>query len=114
MKFPSEYHQEKWKDYEKILMYRANLSMISRFCLDFSFLLLGKLQSVQTEKFIESNSPDLNTTLVSDMFPYAKWALIMTIFGRVILMLISLKKLKVTKTYFYFNLMVELIKFCLP
>ena len=56
----------------------------------------------------------MNTTLVSDVFPYAKWALIMSIFGRVILMLISLKKLNITKTYIYFNLMVELIKFCLP
>ena len=78
------------------------------------FLLGDKLQTVKAEKFIESNNQDLNTDLVKQVFPYAKWALISTIVGRLILILISLKMLKITKIYFYYELMIYTIIFCLP
>ena len=56
----------------------------------------------------------MNTTLCEKVFPYAKWALIMSIIGRAVLLLISLKRLSICKVHFYYEMLVLAVLFCLP
>ena len=56
----------------------------------------------------------LNLELCTTIFPYAKWAVICMTFGRLILMLISLKHLSVCKVYLYYELVNMLVLMCLP
>ena len=68
----------------------------------------------KTEKLIEDDSPLINTALCEAVLQYANWALIVLVLGRVILILISLKKLSVCKVYFYYNMLELVILVCLP
>ena len=48
------------------------------------------------------------------VYPYAKWAVIGLIAGRALLMLLSLKWLPITKSYFYYELLAIIVDQCFP
>ena len=72
------------------------------------------MPSHETKKLIEDDSPLINITLSKDFYPYAVWALIISILGRAILILISLKKLSICKVYFHYNMLEVIIVMGLP
>ena len=75
---------------------------------------MGKLPIEKTLQLIQADPPNLNTNLCEEVFPYAKWALIISIFGRAILLLISLKRLSICKVHLYYEMLVFVVLFCLP
>ena len=64
------------------------------------------MASDQTQKLIEAESPLIDIQSSEAVFQYAKWALIISIFGRAILILISLKKLSICKVFYSYNTLV--------
>ena len=56
----------------------------------------------------------LNRNVADMVHPYAKWAMVSLICGRMLLILISLKYLPITKFYFFYELLVTLVNQCLP
>ena len=68
----------------------------------------------KTQRLLDEDSQLLNSTIVSEIFPYAKWVLILSIFGRLIIILISIKKVSICKVNFYYELLVYVVMFCLP
>jgi len=57
-------------------------------------MLLGKSNWQQSQEFID-NEGEYNTDVVSKIFPIVKYAMIAMTVGRLVLMLISYKNLKV-------------------
>ena len=50
---------------------------------------------------------------MESVYPFAKWTMIGLLCGRMVLLLISIKCLSITKIYFYYELLVVLVKQCL-
>lgn len=48
------------------------------------------------------------------MFPFAKWIWLTFTFGRLVLILISIKKLQVCKVYFYYEQVLFLCSMAMP
>ena len=113
-KLPSAEHENYYRDYDKILCYRSNISQFIRIIFNMFAFATGSVASDKTEELIVDGSPLINTSLCEVVFQYAKWASIVLVFGRVVLILISLKKLSVCKVYFYYNMLELVILVCLP
>ena len=52
-------------------------------------------------------------SIMDDLYPYAKWTMIGLLCGRMVLMLASIKRLSITKFYFYYELIVVIVEQCL-
>ena len=77
-KFKSEYHSKKWAEYEKVLMVRTTLQMISRVILGASFVMQGKETFNLTEDLIDSGNAEFkNQALAATLLPYARTAVYM-------------------------------------
>ena len=110
---PSEEHIKCWKNYEKLMMYRCNLAFVSKILFMAMNWPLGQANFQQSEKYIE-NGGEHNEEFVSAIFPYVKIAILSMSIGRVILLLISFKKLSICKFYIYYQVVYILLELCLP
>ena len=113
-KLPSEQHELYWQDYEKLLCYRSNFGQIQRLFFNLVQLFMGRLPFVKTQELLQTDTQNLNTSLSEELLPYAKWALIAAIFGRVILLLISMKRLSICKVHIYYEFLIFVVLMCLP
>ena len=52
--------------------------------------------------------------LIKEIFPYIKWTMIMMSYGRLFLILVSMKKLAVCKMYIYYQIVYLILEECLP
>ena len=90
-----------WQQYDKILLYRANLTMISKIMLS-----IGNLLTVQTPyhlslKFVELDRV-YNEQYVESTVEYLRIAYLVLLWGRLPLVLFSFKKLDIARIYIYY------------
>ena len=58
----SSYHNQAWKLYERVLMYRSSLAQLAAFSYFFLFFIIGKEASQMSEVYIDSGksvNPDV-------------------------------------------------------
>ena len=110
----SESHRQKWQDYDKVLMYRSNFSMVARLTSDLLVFFFGSQHHDQTEIFLEKGGPPSNADLANKIFNVAKSMALALIFTRILLLAISFRKLKVCKIYYYYEFVVFLVDMLLP
>ena len=99
----TEYHKRAWSEYEVMLMYRANLTQFSHIAYFVFFASMGGESFQHSEKIRDEWDPE-RADLIEAVHPYATLAAVAFWFGRVILLLISIKKLSITRVYFYYEL----------
>ena len=103
-KYPTEYHKRAWHQFEKICMYRSTLGQIEKLLNSLLLMALGKANFQRAEEYLAENEAEDNTSDMSaSIFPYAKWITIVFTIGRLILILISIKHLRICKIYFYYE-----------
>ena len=104
-KYPTEYHKKAWSSFEKICMYRSNLGQIEKLFNSLLLIVLGKANFQRAEDYIvDQTDEDLESMKVSlAIFPYAKWIYIIFTIGRLVLILLSIKNLRICKIYFYYE-----------
>ena len=105
---PTSLHQKAWISYEKILMYRTNVSFFMRFVNDLILYALGDTLQQKAAKYIADGKP-INEEFVDSTTDTFTRLLQLQLVGRALLLLISFKYLKVTKVMCYYTLLVELI-----
>ena len=98
----SSYHRQAWKLYERVLMYRSSLAQLAAFSYFFLFFIIGKEASQISEEYIESGK-SVNQEVQRDLLPYGRYSTYAFMLGRLILMLISLKKLEICRVYLYYE-----------
>ena len=86
-RFPSKNHEIVWRDFEKILMYRSMMSQFSRIIHAVVYSSMGIIIWKQSEEYVATGQPE-NYELALKVFPYAKIAYILSIIGRVILIIL--------------------------
>ena len=94
-------------------MYRSNVCFVSKLVFTSLFMILGKSNWQQSQEFID-NEGEHNTDVVSKIFPIVKYAMIAMTVGRLVLMLISYKNLKVCQSYIYYQAAYMILEMCLP
>lgn len=110
---PSDEHKKAWSEFERILMYRANVAFLSKVLFFLIWSGFGNANFQQSEEYIDEDGSH-NQNLISDTFVYLKWAMIVMTFGRLILIFISLKNLNVCKLYIYYQVVYLLLESLLP
>ena len=98
------YHKKAWQDYERTLMYRTNLAQVSHLVYFVLFACTGGENFQAAEKIREEWNPE-NIELIESVHAYATVAALIHALGRLILLLISTKKLNITRYYFYYELL---------
>ena len=101
-RMPSDLHREKFKEYEFYLMLRTNFSQIVRFIHFLLATVMGTSYQQVSASLIEEGAIP-NAEFAKEVQPYARSAIIALNMGRLVLLLISLKNLKIAKTYFYYE-----------
>ena len=101
-------HQKAWDCYQQILMYRANLAQISRI-IYFAFFAFRNQESIQQSLTDREESNPQDSQLIKDVYHYMNFAIYVIELGRIILIVISIKKLHVTRFYFYYEILQVLI-----
>ena len=79
----------------------AQISHLTYFVL---FTIMGSENFQQSEEIMDEWNPK-KADLIEEVRPYAKTAYFLFTLGRLILMLISIKKLSITRLYFYYELL---------
>ena len=82
-------------------MYRANFTFATKLLYMSIFTALGDANFQESRRYIDSGG-EHNEEFVADIFTVAQVLLIILTIGRAALLLISIKKLNITKTYFYY------------
>ena len=76
---------------------------------------LGKANFQRAEEYLAENKVEDNTRDMSaSIFLYAKWITIVFTIGRLILILISIKHLRICKIYFYYEQILFLCYLAMP
>ena len=88
---PSQEHQNAWSDFDRILMYRANLTFISKVVFMMIWMAFGKANYQQSEDYMEDDEAQHNQELNKNLYPILKWAVIVMTFGRIVLICLSMK-----------------------
>ena len=88
-------------------------SQISRFILFVVYASMDMHAWQETQRFIDEDGPP-NLELTKKVFPYAKVLIITFNLGRLVLFLIGLKWLKITRIFFYYELITFVIEQMLP
>ena len=57
---PTKYHQEAWKSYDKILMYRTNVTGLLRFLLDAFWFANGASGAQKARKVLDVGKVEVN------------------------------------------------------
>ena len=96
------------------MCYRANIGQASRLLGNILTNISSGFVYEKTLKLIESESQLINTHICEEVFPYAKWALILAFIGRAILLTISLKRLSICKVYVYYEMLALITSIGLP
>ena len=115
-RYPTEYHKKAWGSFEKICMLRSTLGLIKKLVGSLFLMLLGKADFQRAELYIASASEDeLEVMVVSkQIMPYLKWIYITLTLGRFVLLLLSIKNLRISKTYFYYEHVLFLCSAAMP
>ena len=76
---------------------------------------LGKANFQRAEEYLAESAAEDNTReLSAAIFPYVKWITIVFTIGRLILILISVKHLRICKIYFYYEQVLFLCYLAMP
>ena len=102
LKLHSEQEKSAWKRYLNVLEYRSLVCHIGRAMLQIGYAFQGNINWHETEKYIEEGGPP-NVELAKRVFPYARIAMITILILRVVLILLSMKWMRITRCYFYFE-----------
>ncbi len=70
-KFKSQEHAKYWKDFERVLMDRTMITVLSKLLLTILFTIGDQDVYKQTEEYIEKGGPP-NLELTEQIYPYAK------------------------------------------
>ena len=96
-------------------MYRSNLGQIEKLVNSLLLMALGKANFQRAEEYLTENATEDNSRDMSAaIFPYAKWITIVFTIGRLILILISVKHLRICKIYFYYEQILFLCSIAMP
>ena len=111
-------HQNSWKNLEMtILTYRSTTAMAMITLLDAANLFSGKASVFHAnsilDKAAQEGSDYFNYDFASNLALFAGWASIVGVFGRVILLLISIKKPVICRFYFGYELVMIILNECL-
>lgn len=111
----SDEHRSLWLNFETILIYRSNIAFMiyTLQAVLYTFFKLSSWQ--QSQNYIDSGELDTESEAVAEkIYPFIKWAQISLEIGRVVLVLVSLKKPQVVKYYLYYQLILQCLVFTLP
>ena len=111
---PSQEHQNAWSDFDRILMYRANVTFISKVIFMMIWMAFGEANYQQSKDYMEEDGVQLNQELNKNVYPFLKWAMIVMTFGRLILVFASIKNLAICKVYIYYQIVYLLLEEFLP
>lgn len=95
-------------------MIRAQFSMIVRLCLTIILVSIGDENFQTTQKFIEDGGPSKNADIAEKLQPYIRLGMILFTVGRVILFLVSLRYKRVSKTFIYYEIILDILQALSP
>ena len=116
----SPYSKSSKQEYNRILMYRANLSQLIRFIFAVIQLGMGESNVQRSQNYLERNIENPQTPglgyldLVGNIHPYARVFMYILTAGRLILLLISIKHLSICKLYIYYEFLLTILNQFLP
>ena len=105
---PTEIHQRAWENFEKLLCYRSNISFLSRLMYDGVWYSVGASKIHMARLYIKGEKP-FNEGYVEATFFYYEWTMILLIFGRIFLLVISYWDLRVCRLHIYWQLLIQTI-----
>ena len=114
------YSKNSKEEYNRILMYRANLSQLSRLIFGVIQLGMGESNFDRSEIYRQNSVENPQTPglgyldLVRDIHPYARVIMYTFTVGRFILLLISMKHLSICKLYIYYEFLLTILDQFLP
>lgn len=107
-------HTLAWATFEKLLMYRANFAFLTKLIYMAGVMALGNSNYHESEEFMKKEDSVFDRECVNKTYTFAKNFIIIMGFGRLLLMLVSFKKLEVCKVYFYYMQLYKLVEQLLP
>ena len=88
--------------------------MLGRFLFTIILVTIGNENFQTSQKFLDAGGPTQNEGIAVKLLPYLRLAMILFTVGRVILLGLSLKYKKVTKSFIYYELVLDIIQALLP
>ena len=89
------------------------MAFLTKAIWNFGMLSIGRGSYFDAKTYVDEGNP-INAGVMDSLLPFAKGAYLFLVIIRVPLMLVSLKKLSICKTYFYFQFVFSLVEVCLP
>ena len=110
-KLPTESHKIMWKRYERILNLRANITFLSLAIMQILWHIRGHSRVKRSKEFLEGKGSDSMHDHVSDVLPFIDAGmLVVAIFGRLLLPVISIWKPQVCKAFWGVQMLVTSMK----
>lgn len=89
-------------------MYRTNVAFLMRFLFDVAVYFLDDTYAQNSARYIAANKEVNQETVDTTFSAFVKLFYVLS-FGRLVLLLISIKYLKITKVYCYYQLLIWLV-----
>ena len=84
------------------MSYRNNTTFLMVFIQNLVYMSIGKANYQVSKEYFEENREQMeNPGMIDAMYPFLKWGIIGINMSRIILILTSVKDLRLCKTYFY-------------
>ena len=112
-RLPSKHHEESWKNFEKVMEYRANFFMSAKIILFAYNLYTGDMQYMLSEKAINEGLI-ANVDLARKVWPIAHIAVWVWFILCCILFLASKKYMILTRLYWYLMIVMHGVEIFLP
>ena len=87
--------------------------MLSKFIFMLIWSALGQANYQQSREYIERDEQH-NSDLIKGLFPFIQWTMIVMSYARLLLVLLSMKKLAICKVYIYYQIVYLMLEQCLP
>ena len=98
---PTEAHKEKWREFEGILNFRANVCLAMLFCINLYRLFAGKWHTTTSRQFLQSdNTGNIDCELALSALPYVNITMIILNVLRLVCIIVSYWKPGIAKYYF--------------
>ena len=110
---PTEQHKNAWLKFDKILRYRANLSMGYLFIMNMIWIVSGRMHYDLSLKFMDSEET-YNEDLTTSIFPYIKAAQIVLTLGRLVIVILAYKWHSLSRYFLYYDVVFFMVFQCLP
>ena len=109
-KFPTKYHASKWPMVERMLCIRSMLAQAIYLAAWFYGFFTKMHRWAKVQDYLDEGGPP-NAQLARDLYPYGKFILLTIVILKTVLLVASLPKLKVSKSFFVVMAIHNVVKF---